>query len=47
MRLTEHVWLRAADMLLPAFQGFESRKNKFPVGEGIVMLFVPLLVLIW
>jgi hypothetical protein len=35
-----------ADTLLPVFQGLERRKNKFPVGEVIVMLFVPLAVLI-
>ena len=26
--------------------GFESRKNRFPTGEVMVMLFVPLAVLI-
>jgi hypothetical protein len=37
---------QAPDALPHAFQGFLKRKNRFPVGDVMVMLFVPLLVLL-
>jgi hypothetical protein len=33
-----------SDTFLSVFQGLDRRKNKFPVGGVIVVLFVPLLV---
>jgi hypothetical protein len=45
IRLREHVRFRMIDMLLLGFQGFAKRKNKFPVGDVMVMLLVPLAVL--
>ena len=44
-RLAEGVRLLATDMLREAFQGLARRKNKFPAGDVMVMLLVPLLVL--
>jgi hypothetical protein len=44
MHLT-HVCFQVPDALLHAFQGLLNRKNKFPTGDEMVMLFAPLLVL--
>ena len=44
-RLAEHDRLAVTDRLGKAFQGLARRKNKYPVGGVMVMLFVPLLVL--
>jgi hypothetical protein len=46
IHLAEHVWFPVSDMLLPAFQGLDNRKNKFPAGNVMVTLFVPFAALI-
>jgi hypothetical protein len=42
IRPTKRVWVSGT--LLRAFQGLDKRKNKFPIGGVMVMLFVPLIV---
>jgi hypothetical protein len=46
LKLTEHVWFQESDTLLGVIQGLLKRKNRFPVGGVMVMLFVPLLVVV-
>ena len=42
---TERVWIPMSVTLLPVFQGLATRKNRLPVGDVMVMLFVPFAVL--
>ena len=41
IRLTQRVRFQVSDILLPAFQGWDRRKNRLPVGGVMVMLLVP------
>jgi hypothetical protein len=43
IRLTERVWFPMLDTLPHAFQGVDQRKNKFPVGTMMVIVFTLLL----
>ena len=45
IRLSGHVRFPVFETLLSAFHGCDNRKNWFPVGGVMVMLFVPLAVL--
>jgi hypothetical protein len=45
VRLMEYAWIQVLMGCLMRVQGLYKRKNKFPVGGVMVMLFVPSAVL--